>query len=214
MGSMKAFLLAVSLLLMAAALSTPLWVRTSTSTPRPPRSHKSVVSGRIKGEFTDAPWTGMLLYLGTERIALKADGRFSFSVMPGTHILKMCCSQRFQQIYREIEVEDRDLYFELEAQPLLKIAGSLSTPREKPLTYALNVSASLVGTNIVDRTVIASDGSFAFHLIRGNWRIELDNLKAGYSLHSITLDGVEVRDQQFTISNVDGPALPLRITLK
>src|SRR5262245_7115406 len=120
---MKAFLLAIALLLMTAALSTPLWVRSSRSAPQPKRLHKSVVSGRIKGDFTDAPWTGLLLYLGNERIALKADGRFSFTVMPGTHILKLCCSQRFQQIYREIEVEDRDLYFELEARPLLKIAG-------------------------------------------------------------------------------------------
>src|SRR4029453_12949020 len=130
---MKAFLLAVALLLMAAALSTPLWVRSSTSKPQPPQSHKSVVSGRIKGEFTDAPWTGMLLHLGSETVALKADGRFSFTVMPGTHILKVCCSQRFRQIYREIEVEDRDLYFELEARPLLRIAGHVSTPGEKPL---------------------------------------------------------------------------------
>src|SRR5262245_61450283 len=120
---MKAFLLTVSMLLMAAALSTPWWVRPKRATLQPHRSHKSVVSGRITGKFTDAPWTGMLLYLGTEEIALKADGKFSFTVIPGTHILKMCCSQRFRQIYREIEVEDRDLYFELEAQPLLKVAG-------------------------------------------------------------------------------------------
>jgi len=156
----------------------------------------------------------MILYLGTEALALKEDGRFSFTVTPGTHILKVCCSQRFRQIYREIEVEDRDLYFELEARPLLKIAGQLSTPNEKPVNYALNVSAWLIGTNTVDRTVVQSDGSFAFHLTEGDWRIELDNLRAGYTLHSITLDGVEVRDQQFTISNVYGPALPLRITLK
>jgi hypothetical protein len=211
---MKAFLLTVALLLMAAALSTPLWVRPSRSIRQLPRSHKVVVSGRIKGEFPDAPWFGMILLFGSEKIALKADGKFSFSVMPGTHILKLCCSQRFRQIYREIEVEDRDLYFELEARPLLKIAGHLSTPREKPLEYALNVSAWLIGTNTVDRTVVASDGSFAFHLTEGDWRLELDNLKVGYVLHSITLDGVEVRNQQFTVSNVYGPALPLRITLK
>lgn len=213
---MKAFLLTVALLLMTAALTTPLWVRSSTSMPsRPqPRLNKVVVSGRIKGDFTDAPWKGMDLVFGSERTTLREDGKFSFAVMPGTHILKMCCSERFRQIYREIEVEDRELYFELEAQPLLKIAGHVSTPREKPLEYALNVSAWLIGTNTVDRTIVASDGSFAFHLTEGDWRIELDNLREGYVLHSITLDGVEVHDQKFTISNVDGPALPLRITLK
>jgi hypothetical protein len=211
---MKAFLLTVALLLMAAALSTPLWVRTATSARRPPRLHKTAVSGRIKGEFTDAPWAGVPLSLGSENFTLKPDGKFSFTVVPGIHILKVCCSKRFQQIYREIEVEDRDLYFELEARPLLEIAGYLSTPRGKPLNYALNVSASRIGTNIVDRAVIASDGSFAFHLMEGDWRLELDNLKVGHILDSVTLDGAEIHDQKFTISNVYGPALPLRISLK
>jgi len=211
---MKAFLLAVALLLMAAALSTPLWVRPSTSARRPPRLHKSVVSGRIKGEFTDAPWAGIPLSLGSENVTLKPDGRFSFTVVPGIHILKVCCSVRFQQIYREIEVEDRDLYFELEARPLLKIVGYLSTPPEKPLNYALKVSARRIGTNTVDRTVIAFDGSFALHLTEGDWRVELDNLKVGHVLDSVMLDGVQIHDQQFTISNVYGPALPLRISLK
>jgi len=121
---------------------------------------------------------------------------------------------RFQQIYREIEVEDRDLYFELEARPLLKIVGYLSTPPEKPLNYALKVSARRIGTNTVDRTVIAFDGSFALHLTEGDWRVELDNLKVGHVLDSVMLDGVQIHDQQFTISNVYGPALPLRISLK
>ena len=129
---MKAFLLTVALLLMGAALSTPLWVPRTSSTSAT-WSRKAVVAGRIKGDFPDAPWTGMLLFLGPERVALRSDGKFSFSVMPGTHILKICCSDRFQQIYREIEVEDRDLYFELEARPLVKVEGKLSTPDEKPL---------------------------------------------------------------------------------
>ena len=210
---MKAFLLTVALLLMAAALSTPLWVPRTSSTSAT-WSRKAVVAGRIKGDFPDAPWTGMLLFLGPERVALRSDGKFSFSVMPGTHVLKMCCSDRFQQIYREIEVEDRDLYFELEARPLVKVEGKLSTPDEKPLKYVLNLSASLVGTNTVDRTFVSSDGSFAFHLTEGNWRIELDNLRDDLAIHSMTLDGVELYDQELTISSVNGTALPLRITLK
>jgi len=213
MAVMKAFLLTVALLLMAAALSTPLWVpRTSSTTTT--WSQRITVSGRIKGDFPDYPWTGMLLFFGPERVTLRPDGKFSFSVMPGTYILRMCCSERFRQIYREIEVDDRDLDFELEAEPLLKIEGRLSTPEKKPLKYVLNLSASLVGTNMVDRTFVASDGSFAFHLTEGDWRIELENLREDLTVHSMTFNGVELSDQKLTISDVHGPALPLRITLK
>jgi hypothetical protein len=212
---MRFFLLTIALLLMAAALSTPLWVRHSPPTYElRPRSHKTVVAGRIKGDFSDSPWAGMVIYLGTERVTLHEDGKFSFVVLPGIHILKLCCSDRFQQVYREIEVEDRELYFELEAQPLLTISGRLVTPPQKPVNYVLNVSARLIGTNMVDRTFVASDGSFSFHLTEGDWRIELDNLEAGHTLHNITIDGVELHDQQLTISDVRGPSLPLQITLK
>ena len=212
---MKPFLLAVAMLLMAAALSTPLWVRNSRPTyQQRPRSHKTVVAGRIKGDFTDSPWAGMVLHLGAESVTLGQDGKFSFSVMPGIHILRMCCSDRFWQIYREIEVEDRDLYFELDAHPLQEISGHLVTPSEKPLTYPLKISAWLIGTNTVDRALVASDGSFVLHLSEGDWRIELDNLGVSHNLHSITLDGVELRDQKFTISGARGLSLPLQITLK
>jgi hypothetical protein len=211
---MRAFLLTVAMLLMAAALTTPVWVPRSTSTSPIWSRNKSVVSGRIKGDFTDSPWAGMNLFFGAERVTLREDGKFSFAVMPGIHILRMCCSDRFRHIYREIEVEDRDLYFELEAQPLLKIKGQLATPDEKPLKYVLNLSASLVGTTTVDRTFVASDGSFVFHLTEGDWQIELDNLGVEHTLDSMTLDGVELRDQKLSISDVHGPALALRITLK
>jgi hypothetical protein len=210
---MKAFLLTVALLLMAAALSTPLWVPRTSSTAET-WSRRVAVAGRIKGDFRDSPWAGMVLFFGSERVTLRKDGKFSFSAMPGIHILRVCCSDRFREIYREIEVEDRDLYFELEARPLLKIKGQLSTPDEKPLKYVLNLSASLAGTNMVDRTFVASDGSFTFNLTEGDWRIELDNLRDDLTIHSMTLDGLELYDQKLTISDVRGPALPLRITLK
>jgi hypothetical protein len=210
---MRAALLTFALMLMAAALSTPLWVPRETSLS-PVWKHTPTVAGRIKGDYKDSPWAGMTLFFGSERVTLKEDGKFSFTVSPGVYILRLCCSNRFRQIYREIEVEDRDLYFELDARPLLKIAGELATPPEKPLKYVLNISAWQLGTNTVDRTFVASDGSFAFHLTEGNWRIELDNLAVDHTVHSMTLDGRELRDQTFTISDVSGPSLPLRITLK
>lgn len=212
---MKSALLTVALLLMAAALLSPIWVQPTMKMPAPsPRLQRTLVSGRIKGDFKDRPWAGTVLYFGSESMTLKEDGAFDFSVFPGIHILKVCCSNRFQQIYREIHVEDRDLYFELEASPLLKIPGRLETPQGKPLRYSVNLSASLIDTNVVDRTVVASDGSFAFHLSEGEWRIGVDNPNKEYTVASMTFDGVELRDRKLTISDVKGPSLPLRITLK
>ena len=210
---MRTALLTFALMLMTAALSTPLWVPRETASA-PAWTRRPVVSGRIKGDFPDAPWAGMVLNFGPERVTLRENGKFSFTVMPGIHILRLCCSERFRQVYREIEVEDRDLYFELDAHPLLEVSGRLSTPAAKPLEHVLNLSAWHVGTNTVDRTFVAGDGSFKFHLTEGDWRIELDNLGVNHTLQSITLDGVELRDQKFTISDVHGPSLPLRITLK
>jgi hypothetical protein len=210
---MRAVLLTFALMLMAAAVSTPLWVPRETSSS-PVWKHTPTVAGRIRGVYTDSPWAGMTLVFGSDRITLKGDGKFSFTVPPGVYILRLCCSNRFRQIYREIEVEDRDLYFELDARPLLKIAGELSTPAERPLKYVLSISAWQLGTNLVDRTFVASDGSFAFHLTEGDWRIELDNLAVDHTLHSMTLDGRYLPDRTFTISDVSGPSLPLRITLK
>jgi hypothetical protein len=71
-----------------------------------------------------------------------------------------------------------------------------------------------MGTNRVDRTVVYSDGTFSFYLIEGDWRLDLDNLPAEYTLESMTFDGRELRDRTFTISSTKGHSLPLRITLK
>jgi hypothetical protein len=211
---MRLFLLTVALLLMAAALTSPFWFQPSMSLPTSPGVKRTLVSGRIKGDFPDHPWVGTMIYFGKESAPLTEDGAFSFAVPPGIHILRVCCSHRFERIYREIEVEDRDLYFELEARALRQISGRVEVPPGKPLKYTLQLSAWLIGTNTVDRTIVASDGSFVLRLSEGDWRVDLDNLKAAHRLQSISLDGVAVHDRKFKISDVHGPSLPLQITLK
>ena len=173
-----------------------------------------MVSGRVVGEFSESPWEGTVVSLGTETKPLAADGTFSFAALPGLHILRVCCSKRFQSIYREVSVDDKDVHLELTAQPLVEIAGRVFMPKEKPLRFTLKVSMWLVGTNKVDRAVVYSDGTFSFFLKQGDWFFELDNLPPDYKLESMTLDGREISDGKFTISSVKGPSLPLRITLK
>jgi hypothetical protein len=152
--------------------------------------------------------------LGTETKPLAPDGSFSFAALPGVHILRVCCSKRFQSIYREVTVADKNVELELIAEPLREIAGRVLTPEKKPLRTALKVSMWRVGTNRVDRGVVFSDGTFFFHLIKGNWQVQVDNLPADYKVLSITLDGQELQDGKFTISSVTGPSLPLQVTLK
>lgn len=213
MARMRLFLLTIALMLMAAALTSPLWVYRDLALPDPgpPRPR---VTGRIKGDFADSPWAGTTIHLGGLKQPVTADGTFSFTVSPGLHILKVCCSDRFERIYREILVEDRDLYFEVEAKPLRQISGRVMTPTGKPLRYTLQVSAWLVGTNTVDRTVVSSDGAFVFRLSEGEWRVDIDNLKAAHTLQSISLDGVKLRERMLKIPTAHGPPLPLQITLK
>ena len=213
MTRMRLFLLTVALMLMAAALTSPFWVRRSAPV-LDAGVKRSVVTGRIKGDFADSPWAGTVVFFGSEKATLTKDGTFRFAVFPGTHILRVCCSHRFERIYKEIEVEDRDLYFELEARALRQISGRVVVPGQKPLKYTLQVSAWLIGTNSVERTIVSSNGAFVFRLSAGDWRVDLDNLKAAHSLQSIQLDGRTVHDRTFTISDVHGPSLPLQITLK
>jgi hypothetical protein len=198
---------------MAAALTSPFWIERTMPLPSP-GVKRTLVSGRIKGDFPDRPWVGTTIYFGKESAALTDDGTFTFAVPPGTHVLRVCCSHRFERIDRTIEVEDRDLYFELEARALRQISGRVAAPAGKPLKYTLQLSAWLIGTNTVERTIVSSDGSFVLRLSEGDWRVDLDNLKAAHKLQSIRLDGVAVRDRKFKISDVHGPSLPLQITLK
>jgi len=213
MTRMRVFLLTVALMLMTAALTSPFWVRRSA--PRlEPGVKRTVVTGRIKGDFADHPWAGTVVYFGTESATLTEDGTFRFVMLPGIHVLKVCCSHRFGPIYKEIHVEDRDLYFEVEAQALRQVSGRIVVPPRKPLKYTLQISAWLVGTNSVERAVVGSNGAFVLRLSEGDWRFDLDNLKEPHKLQSIQLSGLPVHNRTFTITDVHGPSLPLQITLK
>ena len=210
---MRRTLLILALVLMSVSATSPLWVGWARRDLVRPYA-RVLVTGRVSGEFPDAPWVGTIVTLGNETKSIGADGTFSFAALRGTHILRVCCSTRFQSIYQEVSVTDSDVHLELEARPLLEISGLVLTPRDKPFKRALKVSAWLIGTNRVDRTVVYSDGTFSFYLIEGDWRVDLDNLPEGYTLDSMTLDGREVRDRTFTISSTKRASLPLRITLK
>jgi hypothetical protein len=210
---MKRALLMMALVLMGVSATSPLWVGWSSRGPVG-RPGLSVVSGRITGDFLDHPWAGTVVYLGSEKQTLGPDGTFRIAMLPGVHILRVCCTTRFQDIYREVTVADSDVSVELTARPLLEIAGRVMTPNDAPLRHALIVSARLVGTNRIDRSVVYSDGTFYFHLVEGDWQIDLENLSAAHTVASMTLDGRDLRDQKFTIRSVTGPSLTLRITLK
>lgn len=203
----------MALVLMGVSATSPLWVGWSSRGPVRRPEH-SVVYGRITGDFLDRPWAGTVLYLGSEKQTLGPDGRFRIAMLPGVHILRVCCTKRFQDIYREVTVVDRDVSVELRAKPLLEISGSVMTPNGAPLRHALIVSARLLGTNRIDRSVVYSDGTFFFHLVEGDWQVDLENLSVEHTVASMTLDGRELRDQKFTIRSVTGPSLTLRITLK
>jgi hypothetical protein len=213
MARMRLFLLTIALMLMVAALTSPFWVGRSERVLEP-SSPRQRITGRIKGDFPDRPWAGTTVNFGQQKAALTEDGTFSFVSPPGLYILKVCCSDRFDRIYKEILVEDRDLYFEVEAMPLRQISGRVVTPSGKPLRYTLQISAWLVGTNTVDRTIVSSDGAFVLRLSEGEWRVDLDNLRPAHTLQLISLDGVKVRERMLKIPTAHGPPLPLQITLK
>jgi hypothetical protein len=207
---MRRALLVAALLLMTASLVAPLWVGSS----RAPGLglQRSLVSGRVIGDFADSPWAGSVVVFGNEQAVLTADGTFSFAMFPGTYPLSVCCSTRFQRIYREISVAGNSQYIELPAEPLLEITGQVVNPRG--FKQAVKISAWLIGTNTVERTVIASDGTFTFHVMKGDWQVNFDNLPPGYVLRDMTLDGKEMRDRTFTITSLTGPSLPLQIKLQ
>jgi hypothetical protein len=210
MASMGRFLLVVALLLMMTSLVAPLWVRSSRHTQT--GLYRSQVKGRLIGKFSEPPWGGSAITFGNEQAVLNADGAFSFWKFPGTYALTVCCSVKFQHVYREITVDGHDQYLEIPVEPLLEVSGQLVSPRE--FKQAVKISAWMIGTNTVDRTVIASDGTFVFHVMEGDWRIDFENLPPEYKVRSMTLDGKEIHERTFTITTVTGPSLPLRITLQ
>lgn len=207
---MKRVLLVAALLLMAASLLAPLWLRSSRHPPAV--LQRRLVAGRLTGNYSDPPWVGAVVSFGNEQAVLAADGSFSFSKFPGTYVLTVCCSVRFQTVYREITVGDHDQNIEIPAEPLLEISGQLVNP--PGFQRAVRISARHIGTNTVDSTFIAADGTFKFHVMKGDWRVDLNNLPPGLTVRSMALDGQELRESTFTITSVTGPSLALRIMLR
>jgi hypothetical protein len=210
---MQRALLVLALLLMTAAATSPLWVGWAQRGTAQ-RYQRVLVSGRVVGDLPDKPWEGTVVTLDTDTKPLGADGKFSFAALPGMHVIRVCCSTRFQSIYREVSVGNSDVYVELQAEPLWEIAGQILTPEGKPPPRAPKISMWLIGTNQVNRGVVYMDGTFSAHLPKGEWRIDLGSLEKDYTVESVTLDGRELRDRTFTITSVTGPSLPMRITLK
>jgi hypothetical protein len=205
---MKRALLVLSLLLMTASLTAPFWIRWTS------RSPVKRIAGRVTGEFADHPWTGAVVYLGEERSNLKADGKFSFDVPPGIHVLKVCCSPRFDPIRWEVRVKDEDVYLELHAEPLFDIPGHLVIPEEKQVQSLPTVTARRIYTRRIKRAVISAGGTFSLHLSRGDWKVNVENLDAGLTLKSITFAGKEIHDETITIPIKPESTLGLEITLQ
>ena len=137
-----------------------------------------MVTGHVRGDLRGQPREGTVAMLGTERVILGEDGAFRFAVMPGRYHLKVCCSQRFQAIDREVVVEKSDIVLDLDPNPLAEIKGHLEIPERAKVPYELHILAALEGTNVVDRAVAAADGTFTLHLLAGDWEIRVDNLPA------------------------------------
>src|SRR5262245_38697676 len=140
MTAMGRFLLVVALLLMTVSLVAPLWVHSSRTTVGP---HPSKITGRLTGEFSEPPWVGSTIVLGTEEAALTADGSFSFSKFPATYALRVCCSVRYQRVYRAVTVDGHDQHLEIPIEPLLEISGQLLSPHEFKET--VRIQAWMIG---------------------------------------------------------------------
>src|SRR4029434_9755868 len=161
-GPMKAALLVLALVLMLTAIVSSIVVD-RPGLPFPHRFGRLYVTGRVTGDFLDHPWKGTTVYFGNNKAKLAKDGMFSFSAVPGTHVLKVCCSERFRWIYREITVVDRDVDLYLTAEPLVSVPGRVVVSGDGAKLSGFKVTAWLVGTNIIEGAITLSDGSFALH---------------------------------------------------
>jgi hypothetical protein len=208
---MKVTFLVVALILIAAAVLAFVWIPSTTGGIR---SQRVLVSGRVTGDLPDHPWAGTVIRLGSEQSILTDDGSFRFAVLPGTYILTVCCSGRFQGIREEITVADRDLDLSLIAHPLKEIPGRLVIRGGEQLAYGFIVSATLDGSNIVERAVTALDGTFALHVMEGDWQVAVENLPEGYTLQSMTFGDQKLRERRLTVASLTEPSLPLQITLQ
>lgn len=199
--------------LMVTAIVTSSWM----DAPSLPFAHDYArfrVKGRVTGDFPDRPWAGTVAHLGGERATLTEEGTFEFSRSPGTYILKICCSDRFRWIYREVMVIDQDVHLDLVAQPLVDVPGRLIIRDPSVRRSGLRVSAWLVGTNVIERAVTLSDGSFTLHLVEGKWQVDVENAPKGHDVEWTTFGDEKLSDRTFTISDETSPSLPLQIALR
>jgi hypothetical protein len=203
---MKRSLLILSLILMTASLTAPFWSRWMTRVP-PQR-----ITGHVTGEFADRPWDGATIHVGDERSILNADGKFDFAVAPGVYVLKVCCSDRFEPIRREIRVTD-DTHVELHADPIMEIPGQLIVPKGTQLNNPLSVSVRRLFTKAVKLTPVSANGAFSLHLSKGDWKVSVENASPKLTLKSITFGKKPIPDETLTISKNQEPAL-LEITLQ
>ena len=203
----------LALALMVTAIVTTSFVET----PSLPFTHEYArfwVKGKVSGDFPDKPWAGTFAQLGGEKLMLRDDGTFQFSRSPGTYILKICCSDRFRWIYREVLVTDRDVHLELTAQPIVNVPGRLIVQDESVKRSGLRISAWLVGTNVIENAVTLSDGSFTLHLVEGKWQVDVDNAPKGRDVEWVTFGDEKVVSRTFTIADEKSPSLPLQIALR
>jgi hypothetical protein len=200
------------LFLIAASAAAFLW---RGGTPRL-RVQRSIVSGRVTGIMKDKPWAGAVIQLGPERQILTAGGAFDFALVPGLYALSVCCSTRFQAVGRQVTVGNADMRLDVELTPLTTVAGLLNIRRGTQAPLGFQISAALDGTNVVDRVMTDAEGRFVFHLSEGKWSLALDNLPKGYTVASVTLDGVRLRGMTLDVPPGDGTAkpMPLQIVLR
>ena len=210
---MKVALLVLALALMLTAIVTSSWV----DSPSLPFTHDYArfwVKGRVTGDFPDKPWTGTVAYLGGEKSTLTEEGTFKFSRSPGTYILKICCSDRFRWIYREVLIIDRDVHLELVAQPIVDVPGRVIILDDSVRRSNLKISAWLVGTNVIEAAVTLADGSFTLHLVEGKWQVDVDNAPKGHDVEWVTFGEEKVASRTFTIVGKTSPSLPLQIAVR
>ena len=81
MTRMRLFLLTVTLMLMAAALTSPLWVGRSVPVLET-GIKRTVVTGRIKGDFADSPWAGTTVFSAPKAQRLLKTGPFVLPFFP------------------------------------------------------------------------------------------------------------------------------------
>ena len=214
---MRVILLAVALALIFASVASFVLMGPATATSAD-RGERALVEGQVTGDFEDRPWVGTVVHLGSEYTILDGDGRFRFAVLPGTYILTVCCSPRFQSIYQELVVSRQDIRLDLVARGLTEIPGQVFVVGGTQIPFGFVVSATQPGTNVVDRATTDIEGKFALHLMDGDWQLQVENLPEGYKLVSIAAGADALantlKDALMTVGGPSASRLPLQITVR